>query len=56
LSTDRAFTVFDFLGKSGIEKGRISFKGYGDTKPIKENTTEQGRMANRRTEFFIIKN
>jgi outer membrane protein OmpA-like peptidoglycan-associated protein/tetratricopeptide (TPR) repeat protein len=56
LSTDRAFTVFDFLGKSGIEKGRISFKGYGDTKPIKENTTEQGRMANRRTEFFITKN
>jgi outer membrane protein OmpA-like peptidoglycan-associated protein len=56
LSTDRAFTVFDFLSKSNIEKGRISFKGYGDTKPIKENTTEQGRMANRRTEFFITKN
>jgi outer membrane protein OmpA-like peptidoglycan-associated protein/tetratricopeptide (TPR) repeat protein len=56
LSTDRAFTVFDFLEKSGIEKSRISFKGYGDTKPIRENTTEQGRTANRRTEFFITKN
>jgi outer membrane protein OmpA-like peptidoglycan-associated protein len=56
LSTDRAFTVFDFIEKSGIEKSRISFKGYGDTKPIRENTTEQGRTANRRTEFFITKN
>jgi outer membrane protein OmpA-like peptidoglycan-associated protein len=56
LSTDRAFTVFDYLGKAGIEKGRISFKGYGDTKPLKDNNSDEGRMANRRTEFFILKN
>lgn len=56
LSTDRAFTVFDYLCKSSIDKSRIKFKGYGDTQPIKSNSTEEGRLENRRTEFFIIKN
>lgn len=53
LSTDRAFTVYDFLLKKSIDKSRISFKGYGDTMPIAPNTTEAGRTKNRRTEFFI---
>ncbi len=53
LSKNRALAVVDFLVKKGIEKTRISFKGYGSSKPIAENTTEKGRIKNRRTEFTI---
>lgn len=56
LSTDRAFTVMDYLLQRGIPKSRISFKGYGDTKPIASNLTETGRAQNRRTEFLVTGN
>ncbi|MFH1003876.1 MAG: OmpA family protein [Bacteroidota bacterium] len=55
LSADRAFTVFEYLHNNGIEKGRIGYKGFGETKPIASNDTEEGRAKNRRTEFLIIK-
>lgn len=54
LSTDRAFTVMDFLLQKGIPKSRLAFKGYGDTKPIADNASEAGRSKNRRTEFIIL--
>ena len=54
LSSDRAFTVMDFLMQKGIPKSRLAFKGYGDTKPIAPNTTAEGKAKNRRTEFVII--
>lgn len=55
LSTDRAFTVYDILQNKGISKSRlIGFKGYGKSKPIASNATEEGRAKNRRTEFFIV--
>ena len=53
LSEKRARTVFDYLVTAGIQSSRISFKGYGDSKPIAENTTDDGRSQNRRTEFLI---
>lgn len=56
LSTDRSFTVMDYLLQKGVPKSRISFKGFGDTKPIAENTSEAGRSKNRRTEFIILSN
>lgn len=57
LSENRAKSVQDFLIEHGIEASRLSFKGYGDTVPHPkgDNTTEEGRAKNRRTEFKIIK-
>jgi outer membrane protein OmpA-like peptidoglycan-associated protein len=55
LSTDRAFTVRDILLEKGIDEKRLlNFKGFGSSKPIAENSTEAGRMKNRRTEFVIV--
>lgn len=55
LSTNRAKEVYHFLVKNGISEKRLSFRGYGATMPVADNTTEQGRQQNRRTEFIIQK-
>jgi outer membrane protein OmpA-like peptidoglycan-associated protein len=55
LSTDRAKSVYDYLINQGILKDRLSFKGYGYNVPIADNSTEEGRAKNRRTEFKIVK-
>lgn len=54
LSANRAKTVVDYLISKGIDAGRLTYKGYGANKPVSDNTTEQGRAKNRRTEFTII--
>ena len=54
LSENRAKSVCDFLTNNGIEKSRLTYKGFGDTKPIKQNNTDENRAKNRRTEFKII--
>jgi outer membrane protein OmpA-like peptidoglycan-associated protein/tetratricopeptide (TPR) repeat protein len=54
LSADRAFTVMALLQELGIAKERLSFKGFGDTKPVADNSSEEGRQKNRRTEFLIV--
>lgn len=54
LSNDRAKAVYDFLINKGIDSNRITYKGYGMSKPIADNNTEEGRALNRRTEFTII--
>ena len=38
----------------GIEKGRLTAKGYGPDRPIASNTTDEGRQSNRRVQFNII--
>jgi outer membrane protein OmpA-like peptidoglycan-associated protein len=53
LSEKRAKSVYDYLLSKGISAARMSSKGYGDTKPVAENTTDKGRSQNRRTEFMI---
>ncbi|HVX52292.1 MAG TPA: OmpA family protein [Chitinophagaceae bacterium] len=53
LSTNRAKAVADYLISKGIEPGRLTWKGYGATKPIADNNTEEGRAKNRRTEFTV---
>lgn len=55
LSTERAKAVADFLGTKGIDKGRIKFVGYGSQRPRATNTTEEGRLKNRRVEMIILK-
>jgi len=53
LSKDRAKAVVDYLVKGGIDASRLSSEGYGQTCPIGDNATEEGREKNRRTDFFI---
>ena len=55
LSENRAKTVFNYLVANEITPSRLSFKGYGKSKPVADNATEDGRKNNRRTEFKITK-
>ena len=54
LSENRAESVYLYLLKSGIHGSRLSFQGYGETRPIDDNNTKEGRAKNRRTSFKII--
>ena len=54
LSDARAKAVAEFVVKKGIDAKRMTGVGYGDTKPIADNTTPNGRATNRRTEFKIL--
>lgn len=53
LSQARSQSVADYLISKGIDAKRLSAKGFGETQPIADNTTEAGRAANRRTEFIV---
>jgi outer membrane protein OmpA-like peptidoglycan-associated protein len=52
-SDRRAKAVADYIISKGIPASRLSWKGYGDTHPIADNSTENGRSANRRVEFKL---
>ncbi len=54
LSEKRAKSVMEWLIINGVKADRLSYKGYADDEPLKENTSEEGRAENRRTEFKII--
>jgi outer membrane protein OmpA-like peptidoglycan-associated protein/Tol biopolymer transport system component len=54
LSEKRALSVVNYLVKSGIPQSRLRYKGYGNTAPIGDNITSEGRKMNRRTEAKII--
>jgi outer membrane protein OmpA-like peptidoglycan-associated protein len=51
LSQQRAATVVAWLAKNGIPPARLTAVGMGDTKPIADNGTEEGRKQNRRVEL-----
>ena len=53
LSEERAESVEDYLQSLGIDSGRISSVGYGESDPIATNETEAGRQQNRRVEVII---
>jgi OmpA-OmpF porin, OOP family len=55
LSQQRVNKVKEYLVSKGVDAKRISGKGYGGTKPIASNDTEQSRKMNRRVEFTIKK-
>jgi len=53
LSQERAAAVTAQLITMGIDASRLSSKGFGDTRPIADNTTLDGKANNRRVEFII---
>lgn len=53
LSNDRAKAVKDYIIKNGINTTRLTSKGYGSSKPVAKNNTEDGRAMNRRVEIVI---
>lgn len=55
LSENRAKAVYRYLLASGIPSSRLTYHGYGKSKPIASNDTAAGRQLNRRTDFKIIK-
>jgi len=54
LSENRARAVVAYLTSKGIAPARLSSRGWGDTQPVADNSTEAGRAQNRRTELKII--
>ncbi|WP_316822460.1 OmpA family protein [Pedobacter gandavensis] len=55
LSEKRAVSVKNFLISQGIAANRIKTFGFGDTKPVADNTTKEGRLQNRRVEITLLK-
>jgi OOP family OmpA-OmpF porin len=55
LSQKRAEAVYNYLLSSGITKGRLSFRGFGQSRPIALNKTTEGREKNERIQFRITK-
>jgi outer membrane protein OmpA-like peptidoglycan-associated protein len=54
LSTDRAKAVADYLVNKGIERKRLSVKGYGGSKPIEKEKTQAANKINQRVEIKIL--
>ncbi len=55
LSENRAKAVTNYLIAKGIAPARLSSRGYGDTQPVADNATPEGRAKNRRTELFVVR-
>ncbi|HSQ45231.1 MAG TPA: OmpA family protein [Ginsengibacter sp.] len=54
LSKGRAVAVVNYLLNKGVNNARLSFRGLGETNPVADNKTEEGRALNRRTELSIV--
>lgn len=54
LSEARAKAVLNYLVKKGVKQERVEAAGFGQDKPIAENTTDEGRESNRRVDFVIV--
>ncbi|MEQ8532466.1 MAG: OmpA family protein [Imperialibacter sp.] len=55
LSESRVQTVIDYLVSKGVDKSRLTGQGFGPTKPIASNASEDTRKLNRRVEFTVVK-
>lgn len=56
LSEQRALVVYAYLVEKGINPERLSSRGFGASRPVTTNETDEGRARNRRTELLILKN
>lgn len=54
LSLNRAKSVYDYLISKGVNASQLTYKGYGSTDPVGDNTTEKGREQNRRIELKVL--
>ena len=54
LSERRARACYNFLASSGVARERMSYAGFGESRPIATNQTISGRTLNRRVEFALI--
>jgi SH3 domain-containing YSC84-like protein 1 len=54
LSSDRADSVLDWLADHGVDRARLSSKGYGEARPVATNSTDEGRAKNRRVQLVRI--
>ena len=55
LSEKRAISVKNYLVQKGISVDRLTTAGFGETQPISDNSTPEGKAKNRRIEFQISK-
>ena len=53
LSEERAKAVYDYMMEKGLQIKKVIYKGYGEAKPVADNSTKEGRKANRRVEFRV---
>ncbi len=53
LSQNRAKAVMDYLANKGIDAKRLTYEGFGSSKPVADNNTEEGKHKNRRVEFML---
>ena len=54
LSERRAQTVSNYITSRGVNSARIRWQGFGETMPVADNSSEEGRRLNRRVEIKII--
>jgi OOP family OmpA-OmpF porin len=56
LSSARANSVRDYLISQGVGEDQLTAKGFGETQPLEDNSTEQGRSLNRRVVMNVLEN
>jgi OmpA-OmpF porin, OOP family len=54
LSQARSESVRDYLVRNGIAPERVQAIGYGEERPVADNSTDEGRALNRRVEFNVL--
>jgi outer membrane protein OmpA-like peptidoglycan-associated protein len=54
LSQRRAASVADYLSARGVQSARLGTRGFGETQPVADNETEEGKAANRRVEIKLV--
>jgi outer membrane protein OmpA-like peptidoglycan-associated protein len=54
LSNNRAKAVVEYITVKGIDAKRMSYQGFGEKMPLADNSSEEGRARNRRTELKVL--